>query len=89
MEAATSSFNIVTFMLIGMLVLIVISLFTLASYFWGARSPLERNALSRIDAALPPADVLQAHRQFRNQRLAASLLGVLVLWFVLHQAAPQ
>jgi hypothetical protein len=87
METSTSSFNIATFMLIGMFVLVVVSFFTLAVYFFGSRSPLERNATGRIEAALPAADVLQAHRQFRSQRMVASLLGL--LWLVLHEAAPS
>jgi hypothetical protein len=89
MEASTSSFNIATFILIGMGVLVVMSLVSLSAYFFGVRSPLERNALGRMENALAPADVLRAHRQFRSQRLVFSLLSLFVLWVVLHNAAPE
>jgi hypothetical protein len=88
MEASNSSFNIATIMLVGMFVLVIVSFVTLAIYFFGGRTPLERNALGRIENALAPADVLRAHREFRSQRMAAALVVFFIAGFFLHQAAP-
>jgi hypothetical protein len=88
MEATNSSINIATILLIGMGGLIVLSLITLAVYFFGGPSPLERNALGRIENAVKPEDALRAERQFRGQRLIATLILVLLVWGGLYQAAP-
>ena len=88
MESADSSFNLATYALLFMAVAIGISVVTLALYFFGGGGPLERNAIGRMEAALAPADVLRAQRQFRSQRFAMLLATGVLVWVFLHQAAP-
>jgi hypothetical protein len=88
MEQGNFSINIVTIVLIGIGVLVVFSLFTLAFYFFGESSPLQRNALGRIEAAQKPEDVLNAQRQFSSLRLAFAIVMVFVLYLFLRGAAP-
>lgn len=88
MEPVNSSINIVTLVLVGIGVLIVLSLFTLAYYFFGGSDPLERNALGRIEAAQKPEDVLKAQRQFTSLRFAFTIVMVFGCYLFLRGAAP-
>ena len=88
MESADSSFILATYALLFMAVAIGISVVTLALYFFGGGGPLERNAIGRMEAALAPADVLRAQRQFRSQRFGILLVTLIAAWLFLHQAAP-
>lgn len=88
METVDTPINLAAILLVGMGVAVLLSLITLAFYFFGGYSPVERHVHGRVEANINPAEVLAANRQFRNQRLAATLLGVFLLWFFMHQAAP-
>lgn len=88
METVDTPINLATILLAGMGVAVVVSLVTLAIYFFGGRSPVERHVHGRVEANINPAEVLAANRQFRNQRFAATLLGIFLIWFFMHQAAP-
>jgi len=88
MENAGTPFNLATYALLFMAGAIILSIASLAFYFFGGGGPLERNALGRVEAAISPADVLRAQRQFRSQRFAVLLLTGVLVWVFLHQAAP-
>ena len=88
MESANSTFNLATIALLVMAGAIIVSVLTLVFYFFGGSGPLERNALGRVEAALAPADVLRAQRQFRSQRIGMLIFAGVVTWAFLHQAAP-
>ena len=88
METVDTPINLPTILLVGIGVAVIFSLITLAFYFFGGYSPVERHVRGRVEANINPAEVLAANRQFRNGRLAATLLGIFLLWFFMHQAAP-
>lgn len=89
MEPVNSSINIVTLVLIGIGVVVVLSLFTLGFYFFGGSSPLERNALGRIEAAQKPEDVLKAQRKYSSRRLAFTIFVAFGFYLFLHRAARE
>ncbi len=80
MEASNSSINIATILLVGMIVVGFLSLVTLAIYFFGGESPLERNALGRIEAARNAADVLLEQRRFSRARFTfwVGVIGIVI-----------
>ena len=88
MQTSASSLNLVTILLISMFVLVLLSLLTLAIYFFGGRSPLQRNVKGRIEAAVNPAEVLTAHRQYNRFRLIFTLALVVSFYWILHRTAP-
>ena len=88
METVDAPINLAMILLVGMGVAVILSLITLAFYFFGGYSPVERHVRGRVEANINPAEVLAANRQFRNQRFAAGLLGIFLIWFFMHQAAP-
>ena len=89
MEPVNSSINLVTLVLIGIGIVVVLSLFTLGYYFFGGSSPLERNALGRIEAAQKPEDVLKAQQRFSNRRLFFAIMLAFGFYLFLHQAASE
>lgn len=88
MQTSTSSLNIATLMLIGMFALVILSLLTLAIYFFGGQSPFERNIKGRIEAAVNPAEVLTAHRQYNRFRLVFTLAMMVGFYVLLYRTAP-
>lgn len=88
MDAAYSSINIVTMVLIAILLLVAWSVLTLGVYFFGGRSPLERNVKGRIEANTKPEEVLTAQRQYSRFRLVFTLSVMTGVYLVLRQTAP-
>jgi flagellar basal body-associated protein FliL len=89
MDTPDSSINIATILLILIGGLVVLSLLTLAVYFFGGSSPLERNALGRVEAAQKPEEVLKAQRQYSSLRLIFTLVVVLGFYLFLRGTAPE